>query len=236
MNEQNQSLEERLWETLQAAAGMPEQVNLAALLMLVDASIAKLPEPARLQLAGEALLRVSEIHARRSEMLITEWEEAYRDPIVEAGFFAELVRQTMAVDLSELMEPTPARKPRTQRAKSTEAEVGPIATSVDKAVVLAMVEQLEAEADHEEARQQQVLAISEDENVSRWVAAIEQVLAKRADAQMSFSELYQCLRMPWVEVWLGVLLGGFELEQAGKFYQSVIWVKPPVPVGKHAIG
>lgn len=139
--------------------------------------------------AGEALLRVSEIHVLRSEMLITEWEESYRDPIVEAEFFAELVRQTMAVDLSELMESKPVRKPRTQRAKSTEAAVGSIAATVDKAAVLAMVEHLEPEADREDAGQLQVLAISEEENVSRWAEAIEQELANRVDSKMSFSEL-----------------------------------------------
>lgn len=31
--------------------------------------------------------------------------------------------------------------------------------------------------------------------------------------------------MPWVEVWLGVLLGGFELEQRGEFYEGEIFVR-----------
>ncbi|MBD2519753.1 hypothetical protein H6G93_33325 [Nostoc sp. FACHB-973] len=34
------------------------------------------------------------------------------------------------------------------------------------------------------------------------------------------------LQMPMVEVWLGLLLGGFTLEQRGNFYNSRnIWVK-----------
>lgn len=36
---------------------------------------------------------------------------------------------------------------------------------------------------------------------------------------------FRNLSMPWVEVWLGVLLSGFELEQRGEFYQAAIWVK-----------
>ncbi len=34
------------------------------------------------------------------------------------------------------------------------------------------------------------------------------------------------LQMPMVEVWLGLLLGGFTLEQRGDFYNSQnVWVK-----------
>ncbi|WP_375490895.1 hypothetical protein [uncultured Nostoc sp.] len=33
-------------------------------------------------------------------------------------------------------------------------------------------------------------------------------------------------KMPIVEVWLGLLLGGFTLEQRGNFYQNQnVWVK-----------
>jgi hypothetical protein len=44
--------------------------------------------------------------------LITEWEETYRDPIVEPEFFADVVRQTMAVDLSDVLEPVRSRQRR----------------------------------------------------------------------------------------------------------------------------
>jgi len=31
--------------------------------------------------------------------------------------------------------------------------------------------------------------------------------------------------MPWVEVWLGVLLGEFELQPGEEFYSGVLWVR-----------
>lgn len=31
--------------------------------------------------------------------------------------------------------------------------------------------------------------------------------------------------MPQTEVWLGVLLGGFELESRGEFYSGLLWVR-----------
>jgi len=43
---------------------------------------------------------------------------------------------------------------------------------------------------------------------------------------MSWSELEAGLGMPWVELWLGLLLGGFQVEQRGEFYQrETIWVE-----------
>ncbi len=174
---------------------------------------------------GEALLQIADLCAARAGLLLTEWEEAYRDPVVQQGFFTDLVRQTMAVDLGDLMEPIPPRKPRTKRAKSFETEEGSIVATVDKAALLAMVDQLESEAAVEEERQQQVLAIAHDENVSQWIEAIDRKLQDAPDARVSFTELCWGLGMPWVEVWLGLLLGGFELEQRGAFYQAPIWVK-----------
>jgi hypothetical protein len=218
----NQQLELPLWETLQAAQRMPEHVNLEELLGQMEQVLAQVSEPERLRLAGDVLLRVAEVIAARSEVLITEWEDAYRDPVVAEGFFADVVRQTMTVDLSELMEPA---LPRKKRTPSTRPVDGSIVGTVDKAAVLAMVEQLEAEAVAEEVRVQQVLAIAHDENVSSWIAAIAAWLQGLSSDGVSFVELCSCLDMPWVEVWLGVLLGGFELEQHGEFYQAPIWIR-----------
>jgi hypothetical protein len=97
-----------LWEELE---------DFQQLLDRVEAIVAHLPESQQLQVAGDALLRIAELCESWAQMLTTEWEEAYRDPIVGQGFFAEMVRQTMVVNLSDLMEPVPVRKPRTKTGK-----------------------------------------------------------------------------------------------------------------------
>ncbi|MBD2066114.1 hypothetical protein H6F93_00955, partial [Leptolyngbya sp. FACHB-671] len=218
---------------LRRAQQMPEMIEVTQMLDAVEVAAAQLPEGDRLRFAGEALLQVAQICAARAGLLMDEWEEASRDPIVEQGFFTDLVRQTMAVDLTDLMEPTPARKSRARRAKSGGTEEGSIVATVDKAAVLAMVEHLEAEAALEEERKQQVLAhpqgsallCAHDENVSQWVKAIAQGLEATLPERVSVTQLCQCLEMPPVEVWLAVLLGEFELEQEGEFYQAPIWVR-----------
>jgi len=224
-----QPLEPSLWEALRSAQLMPEQANLSELMPRVDAALAQLSEEgaqmtdsARLQVAGELLLQVADLCDVRAEALMTGWEETHRDPIVERSFFADVVRQTMTVDLSDLMEPAPLRQPRTKRIKPTAIQVGSIAAPVDKTAVLALVEQLEIEA---EIQKQQGLVIAFDEDVTRWISEIAQRLQAVPEDFISFAQLCHSLQMPWVEVWMGLLLGGFELEQAGEFYQSVIWVK-----------
>jgi hypothetical protein len=212
-------LELDLWEQLQLAQQMPEAINLAQLLDVMEVTAAQMPEAQRLQFAGDALLQMAELCAARAGVLMTQWEEGYRDPIVERGFFADMVRQTMAVDLSDLMEPAPARK---RRTKSTRQPEGSIAAPVEKAAVLAMVDQLEVK--DEATQKESILAIAHSEDVSGWTATINQWL-QTARLPVSIAELSCGLEMPWTEVWLGVLLGGFQLEQRGEFYESPVWVK-----------
>lgn len=116
------------------------------------------------------------------------------------------------------MEPAPPRK---QRSRREDRQEGSIVAEVEKAAVLAMVDQMEAEA----VRKEEVLAIAHDENVSAWIEAISQSLRVTAAERVSLTQLCQCLTLSPVEVWLAVLLSGFELEPEGMFYSQDLWVK-----------
>lgn len=213
-------LELELWDQLQLARQIPEAIDVAEMLDAVEATAAQLPEAERLRFAGDALLQVAELCVARAGVLISQWEDSSRDPTVERGFFADVVRQTMAVDLSDLMEPAP---PRQRRTKSTGKPEGSIAAPVDKAAVLAMVDQLEAT--DAETRKQFVMEIAHSEDVTQWAAAITQWLQAMSIDQVYFIDLCQSLGLSRVEVWLGVLFGRFELQQVGKFYSDALWVK-----------
>ena len=213
-------LEFDLWDQLHQAQQMPEAIDLVQMLDAVEAAAAQLPEAERLRFAGDALLQMAEVCAARSGVLMTQWEESSRDPIVEQGFFADMVRQTMAVDLSDLMEPAPIRK---RRTKSLDVPQGSIAAPVEKATVLAMVDQLEAE--DKELQQQNVLAIAHSEDVAQWVAVIDHWLQAMPIEQIHFIDLCQGLGLTRVEVWLGLLFGKFELQQLGEFYSDAVWIK-----------
>ena len=136
-----QQLELPLWSQLQRSRLAPEFVDLEAILDQAEQEIAQLPEAMQMQAAGEAILQLAQLQLLRSEVLIDNWENAYRDPHVKSDFFDDIVRQTMAVDLSDLITLLPLRK---RRAKTTLKAQDSVVGVVDKSAVLAMVEQLEA--------------------------------------------------------------------------------------------
>jgi hypothetical protein len=70
------------------------------------------------------------------------------------------------------------------------------------------------------------ISVAHGEDVSAWVRAIAQVLQQEESREMSLMEVQERSGMPWVTMWLGVLLGGYGLEQRGEFYQrETIWVE-----------
>ncbi|MBD2303378.1 hypothetical protein H6G80_33745 [Nostoc sp. FACHB-87] len=63
-----------------------------------------------------------------------------------------------------------------------------------------------------------------DEDVQKWTRAIA-VYLEQTKSEITLTLLQQKLKMPMVEVWLGLLLGDFRLEQRGDFYESEnVWV------------
>ncbi|WP_256091385.1 hypothetical protein [Nostoc sp. KVJ20] len=141
-------------------------------------------------------------------------------PIVSTDLFAGLVRTTMHLDLDDLIEPqTPQTfRPHGPHQFSHSTEEGDsVAAPVEKANVLAMLDEVTTLED--------VRNLASDEDVQKWQNAIANYLINVKD-EISLVKLQRVLEMPMIEVWLGLLLGGFALEQRGDFYNSRnIWVK-----------
>ncbi len=204
-----QQLELPLWSQLQLSRLAPESVNLEAILDQAEQEISQLPRSLQMQAAGEAIVQLAQLYSLRAEGMLDDWENAYRDPHVESNFFADIVRQTMAVDLSSLMESLPPRK---RRAKSTTLKAqGSVVGLVDKSAVLAMVDQLEAEDCSrelplsDEQQKQLALSIAHDEDIPKWQNAIAHWMRQHKGERVSLWQLQQALEMPLVEIWLGLL-------------------------------
>lgn len=227
-----QQLELPLWSQLQLSRLAPESIDFEAILDQAEQEIAQLPEAMQMQAAGEAMLQLAQLQLLRSEVIITDWENAYRDPHVKSDFFSDIVRQTMAVDLSDLTEPLPPRK---RRAKTTLKAQDSIVGLVDKSAVLAMVEQLEAlsQIDDElplsdEERKQLALDFAHEENIFAWCHAIALWIKQHQGTKVSLWQLQQALGMPLVEVWLGLLHSPmpYHWEEQGEFYREArdVWI------------
>ncbi|BAY41969.1 hypothetical protein NIES2111_63650 (plasmid) [Nostoc sp. NIES-2111] len=85
---------------------------------------------------------------------------------------------------------------------------------MEKETVLAMVEIQTVEDVHR---------LAGDENVDEWRDVIAQYLAQVKD-EIALPKLQRNLKMPMVEVCLGLLLGGFDLEQRGSFMKMTKFV------------
>jgi hypothetical protein len=99
-----------------------------------------------------------------------------------------------------------------------------VAGEVKKATLL---EAFHSEVELAENQAQPETAASHSEDVNAWADAIAQWWAARSgNKPVSLIELQHELKLPLVEIWLGLLLGNrFELEQQGDFYDlETVWI------------
>ncbi|NJR56471.1 MAG: hypothetical protein HC768_19115 [Acaryochloris sp. CRU_2_0] len=210
-------LELNFQQQLQQAQSSPQDVDWQQLCLAFDAAIARTPLSEQLALAADAIWELAELYALRAEAWFEELRYSSDDePVVADDMFADLVRQSMSLDLDALVA-EPDLYVRSASAKSG-VENGSVVAYRDKSVVLA---ELESEIqDGEEV----TLGASYEERVGEWVSAISAYL-EGAEGAVSFSELVRGVRLPWVVVWLGILLGGFEVRRDGGFYDQGVWVR-----------
>jgi hypothetical protein len=125
----------------------------------------------------------------------------------------------MVVDFDQFIEQLqslPRKSP--EQAKS----INSIVAEIDKEVLIKSLEQeslLSFEQEFERA-----ISTAHAEDVSAWIEAIAYSLKINA-SPMRLLALHDSLQLPIVEIWLGLLLGNFKLEQKGTFYNSnEIWI------------
>ena len=166
-------------------------------------------------MGGEVLAQLAEICEAKSEVLWDDWQDAHNSagPVMDGDWLRGLTRQTQEIDFSELVQRSGNAK-QLDQGDATESES--VVGEVDKAAVLALLDELTLEEAKEKA-----LAVSHSEDVAAWVAAIS---VKRRAGPQRLIELQKQLQMPLIEVWIASLLGGFQLEQRGEFYEAhEIW-------------
>jgi len=143
-------LELKLWDDLERASAMPETADLDHLWAELEQFISGLPHERQLHTAGKAIEQIAEVFALRSELIFSAWEEAHSDegPAVDEDAISGLVRQTMTLDLADLVEePVAEHRQRQSHTSSVDSVAGP----VDKAVLL---EAFESEIELVEAQAQ----------------------------------------------------------------------------------
>ena len=71
---------------------------------------------------------------------------------------------------------------------------------------------------------EETVMVAHDENVSGWVSAVAEQMI-HLDLPIPLLHLHQLLDLSLIQLWLALLLGDYQLEQRGEFYDiRDIWV------------
>ncbi len=197
------------WQNIEAAKEVPERANVSVLIEQAEDILSQLSIEKQLRLAGETLAAIAEIYQSKSEALLDDWQQKYdpSEPEFDEELLAGLVRQSMSLDLADLLEPPQQR----QRVKSLMPEIESVAGEVDKQKLLQVL-------DREQMRQQ-VFQTSYDENVTAWCEQISAWFSEHIGEECSLVRLVEETELSLGKVWLSLLLGGFKLKRSdGDFY------------------
>ncbi|BDA76128.1 hypothetical protein CAL7716_102940 (plasmid) [Calothrix sp. PCC 7716] len=228
-----------IWSLLEEASQVPMEVEWHQLWHSLDLALEDLDLNEQLVVAAQALSSLVEIFKARSADTFEEIDAVVSDdgPVMGDAHFAPFIRQSMSIDFDQFVE-----APQNSYRKPYEYSDNPlgflennsIAEFVDKQVLLEAVQEIE-ETTIEQQRES-VLNIAHSENVGAWVDTITKYITDKSTTLVSM--IMQDLDLVPVEVWLGLLLGGFCLrsnclnaddfssyeEYSCKFYSSEILV------------
>lgn len=218
-------LELDLWNAISSARQAPEEANLLMVFNVLDQTLVDLDTYSQLRISGDAVCQIADLFCDRTNLLFAELQAKSTEegPIMPDDAFDRYVRQSMMVDLEQFLEPLEALPRKVvERHQDSNSVVG----NVDKEVLLQV---LEEDLDQEkllsvEEEFDQVIGTAHVENVSAWIDAIKLCLDEHT-SPIRLTDLQKVLQLPMVEIWLGLLLGNFHLDQRGRFYDShEIWV------------
>lgn len=202
---------------IEQAIADPISADLRALLNELERALLGLPQEMQLRVAGMFLGQLAEIYAARAEQLLDSWETKYNpiqtEPVITAEMLQEVLRHTMTLNLDGVLE-IPNLYP--DHSASENSLVG----AISETNLLEFLNQIDQERAKRDA-----FDVAHDEDISAWVAAIADWMQQQSQYPVSLIELQRSLKMPLIEIWLALLLGGYAIEQRGDFYQlDGIWV------------
>ena len=212
-------LELDLWGDLKTALTEPEAADMELLWHSLEDAIALSDSNEQLSVAGDAIAQIVEIYVKRANSILDSLEvtDNSQGPVLDEDFLSGLMRQSMTLDLSDLME----------EFAFDEVESSPV--SIGSQVALIDRKEAKAIARQERARMRKALKeLAEKENIPKWQNAIALWIEQHRGEKVSLLELQQALDMPLVEVWLGLLHSStpYQWEGQGEFYREArdIWI------------
>ncbi|MCG9890841.1 MAG: hypothetical protein MH252_07185 [Thermosynechococcaceae cyanobacterium MS004] len=207
-----------LWQRLEQAQAQPQATDWHQLCLAFDETIDKTPVGLRLATAADAIEQMAELLAARAIAWAEDWYRLPGDgPVLGDDLFTEFVRQSLSLDLSDLVG-VPELYVRSVSEKSHE-DTESVVEYREKAEVLA-----ELETFIDQGAEDEIEALEYDEDIAAWAEAVRVWLKRQGLESAAIAQLQQGTGLTLVKLWLAGLLGGFGLRQSGGFYdvESVV--------------
>jgi hypothetical protein len=214
-------LELDLWDVISTARQTPEEANFLMVFKLLDLTLVDLDTRSQLRVAGEAVCQIADLFCDRSNFLFEELHSrtAKGEPIMADDAFDRYVRQSMVVDFDQFIEPLQSLP---RKISEPTKHGNSMVSEIDKEVLIQSLEQENLLSFEEKF--EQAISTAHAEDVSSWIEAIAHCIANNS-SPIRLMDLQAALSLPIIEIWLGLLLGDFKLEQRGNFYDSKeLWI------------
>ncbi len=210
-------LQLNLWQQLAEAQQSPQAVDWQQLCLAFDEAMDNTPVGKRLATAADAIAEMADVFAARADEFFSTWHRqrvAHEGPILDDDLFAEFVRQSFSLDLSDFVA-VPELYVRSASEKSHE-EIESVVGEVTKETALLL-------AGAEMEPEPMIVVQPYDENVWEWANAIALWMHQQKLERVGFVELLDGIGYPVVKGWLAVLLDeGFAINRLedSDFYRS----------------
>jgi hypothetical protein len=218
MNPTYKQLELDLWGDLSTALKEPEAADMELLWDSLEDAIAYKDSNEQLLVAGDAIAQIVEIYVKRANGILDSLEvtDNSEGPVLDDDFLSGLMRSSMSLDLSDLMEEF------NFESESSPVSVGSVVSVLDRKDAKAIARKARA------AMRKALKDLAEKENIPKWQQAIAHWIEQHQGEKVSLERLQQALGMPLVEVWLGLLHSPtpYQWDGTGDFYRDVrdIWI------------
>ena len=163
-------LELDLWGDLKTALTAPEAADMQLLWQELEDAIAQARTQGfahqntngQLLVAGDAIAQIVEVYVKRAKGILDSLEvtNSSNGSVLDEDFLSGLMRQSMTLDLSDLMEEF------TFEVESTPASVGSVISLIDCKEARAIARKARA------AIRKDLLELAEKENIPQWQSAI----------------------------------------------------------------
>jgi len=210
-------LELDLWGNLKSALNQPDGADFYGLWQDLESAIAPLENNQQLQVSAEAISQIVEVYVKKANSILDSLEatDNSQGPVLDDDFLSGLMRQSMSLDLSDLME---------EFAVDTEvnSDIGSRVSVIDRTEARALARKARAQM------RKALKGLAEQEDIPKWQNAIALWISQHQGERVSLWQLQQVLGMPLVELWLGLLHSPlpYQWEGQGEFYREArdIWI------------